>query len=292
VLRGIRPRQFTKNGVVFLAMVFTVGLAWQPSNPNSWLPLLGRSLLAFAAFSMVSAGEYLVNDAANAVADRLHPRKRHRPAASQELEAQSARLAALPLFAAGLLMSLPLGPRFEIVLVLYGVISLAYTYALKHVVLIDVAAVASGFVLRAVGGAAAIGVPISPWLYVCTSLGALLLALGKRRHELLELGAMARFHRPVLGRYSLKSLDRLSLIVAVTTVAVYSAYTVSAARLPANHAMVATVPFVALGVARYLYVSRRRHGGNPDEVLVRDPPLLTCILIWVATAGALLAIFR
>lgn len=293
IVRTMRPRQFIKNGVVFLALIFTVGHAWQPGSPGAWLPLLLRSCLAFSAFCGVAAGEYLINDAADAVSDRHHPAKRLRPVASGELSSQAARSAAVIAIAAGIEAGIPLGWRFTAVLIGYGAITLAYTYALKHIVLVDVLTVAAGFVLRAIAGALAIGVPVSPWLYICTALGALLLAVNKRRHELLLLEASAAASRRSLQRYSLRLLDCLSTAVAAATIAAYSLYTFRAAGLPHNHALAATIPFVVFGVLRYLFlVHRRQGGGAPDELIVRDTPLLACLVLWACTAGAILARYR
>jgi len=293
LLLALRPKQFVKNGVVFAPLVFTVRLAWRPLYPDTWLPLLGRSLLAFTAFCAVSAAGYLVNDLRDIEADRLHPRKRLRPIASGALAARPAVYAALAGYAAGLLAGVPLGWRFEATITGYGLLVLAYTFVLKQAVILDVLAIASGFALRAMGGAFAIAVPVSPWLYLCTVLGALLLAVNKRRHELLLLDAEAVHHRPALAAYSVPLLDQMSSTVAAATVIAYSLYTFTAENLPTNHAMMVTVPFVLYGIFRYLFlVYRRDEGGSPEDLLVRDLPLLACVALWLITAAAVLAIYR
>ncbi len=289
----MRPRQFIKNGVVFLALIFTAGQVWQPGKPDTWLPLLLRACLAFAAFCAVAAGEYLVNDAADVCSDRSHPEKRLRPVASGELSPRRAQLAGVAAVATGIALGAPLGWSFTAVLGAYAALMLGYTYALKHIVLVDMLTIAAGFMLRAVAGAFAIKVPVSTWLYTCTILGALLLAINKRRHELLLMDAGAASSRPSLARYSVRMLTRLSAVVAAATVAVYALYTTSADGLPHNHAMAATIPFVLFGVYRYLHlVHRRGAGGAPDELIVRDAPLLACLVLWMGTSGALLAAYR
>lgn len=293
LLRGLRPKQWLKNGIVFLAFVFSIRQAWSPLHPDTWLPLLSRSLLAFVAFSLVASAEYLINDLHDIDADRLHPRKRRRPLASGTLRPQVAGVAALLLAACGLGLGAVLAWRFGIVLLAYAASSLAYSYILKQIVIVDVLTIAVGFVLRAVGGALAIGVPVSPWLYLCTILGALFLAIGKRRHELLLLGDGSAAHRSSLEEYSAPLLDQMTSVVTASTVVAYSLYTVNAPNLPGNHVMLATLPFVLYGVFRYLYlVYSRDEGGSPEEILLRDRPLLIDIALWVLTAGVVLLLFR
>jgi len=293
LLRGLRPKQWLKNGIVFLAFVFTIRQAWRPLDPSTWLPLLGHTILAFVAFSAVASAGYLVNDLRDVEADRLHPRKRLRPLPAGTLRPGAAAGAAVALAAFGLALGFGLSWRFGLVLLAYGASTLAYSYLLKHLVIVDVLTIAVGFVLRAVGGALVIGVPISPWLYLCTILGALFLALGKRRHELLLLGDGSAAHRPSLDQYTPELLDQMTSAVTASTIVAYSLYTVTASNLPANHAMLATVPFVLYGLFRYLFlVYQRDEGGSPEDVLLRDRPLLIDIGLWLLTAFAILLVFR
>ena len=293
LVRAMRPQQFVKNGIVFTALVFSVRQAWRPGYPDTWLPLLLRAILAFCAFCAVAAGEYLVNDIRDSDADRLHPRKRFRPIASGEVPVPLAQTTATLLFAAGLTGGLALGWRFALVLTGYAVLMLAYSFALKAIVLIDVIVIAVGFVLRAIAGALAIGVPVSPWLYLCTGLGALFLAVNKRRHELVLLQNGAAEHRPILSEYSTHLLDQLSAMVTAATLIAYSLYTFSAENLPKNHIMMVTIPFVIYGLFRYLFlVYQKDEGGSPDEIVVRDRPLIACMALWICTAGVVLALFR
>jgi 4-hydroxybenzoate polyprenyltransferase len=179
--------------------------------------------------------------------------------------------------------------RFGLIALAYLLLNLGYSFALKHVVILDVFAIGAGFVLRVVGGAVAINVPVSPWLYVCTILGALFLGLTKRRHELLLLEAEAGHHRRILQEYSPQLLDQLTTIVTATLVMAYSLYTFSAENLPRNHAMMLTIPFVLYGVFRYLYlVHQRSAGGSPEDLLWQDRPLLATCLLWGVTVVALL----
>jgi 4-hydroxybenzoate polyprenyltransferase len=293
LVRAMRPQQFVKNGIVFTALVFSVRQAWRPAFPDSWVPLLLRAILAFCAFCLVAAGEYLVNDIRDRDADRQHPRKRFRPIASGEVPLPLAQTTATLLFAAGLMGGLALGWRFALVLAGYAALMLAYSFALKAIVLVDVIVIAIGFVLRAIAGALAIGVPVSPWLYLCTGLGALFLAVNKRRHELVLLQNGAAEHRPILQEYSTHLLDQLSAMVTAATLIAYSLYTFSAENLPKNHIMMVTIPFVIYGLFRYLFlVYQKDEGGSPDEIVVRDRPLIACMALWICTAGVVLALYR
>jgi 4-hydroxybenzoate polyprenyltransferase len=170
---------------------------------------------------------------------------------------------------------------------------LSYSLVLKHVVLLDMMAIGAGFVLRAMAGALAIDVPISPWLYVVTALGALFLVIHKRRAELTLLEDGAANHRPILEEYSKDLLDQIASLVTASTLIAYGLYTFTAETLPENNAMMLTIPFVLYGLLRYLYLVHQRHeGGSPEEVLLRDWPLVIDIILWLATAGTVLVVFR
>ena len=293
VLRSLRPRQWIKNLIVYLALLFSIELDWQIADPGSWAPLLGRSSLVFLFFCLASSADYLVNDVADREHDRLHPRKRHRPIAAGLLSPRAALgwAAALALLALG--GGFALEWQVGVVLVSYIVLMLAYTFSLKHMVLMDMMAISTGFVLRAMAGALAIDVPISPWLYVVTALGALFLVIHKRRAELTLLEAGAANHRPILEEYTAPLLDQMASLVTASTLISYGLYTFTAENLPDNNAMMLTIPFVLYGLLRYLYlVHQRNEGGSPEEVLLRDWPLILDILLWLATASTVLVVFR
>jgi 4-hydroxybenzoate polyprenyltransferase len=188
---------------------------------------------------------------------------------------------ALAIGAAGLLLALGLGTPFLLVASLYMLLTVTYSIWLKHLVLIDVFGISAGFVLRAVGGAVVIGVPVSPWLYVCTVLVSLFLGFGKRRNELELMEAGAAGHRKNLEQYSAELLDQLILIVASVTIMAYSLYTFSAENLPRDHSMMLTIPLVLYGLFRYLYLVRvRRQGGAPEDLLLTDPGLRWTAIAW------------
>jgi 4-hydroxybenzoate polyprenyltransferase len=192
---------------------------------------------------------------------------------------------AVVLLTIGLITAVAVRPEFAIVIVAYIALMLAYSYGLKRMVILDVFAIAAGFVLRAVGGAVAIDVPASPWLYVCTALGALFIGFGKRRNEIVTLEAAAGQHRANLEDYSLPMLDQIIAIVSAAMLIAYSLYTFDAANVPDSHAMMLTIPYVAYGLFRYLFlVYRRGEGGSPEVLLIKDPGLISCIAGWVATS--------
>lgn len=281
MLASLRPKQWTKNGLLFFGLIFAHRLAE--------IDLGIRASLAFVAFCILSSATYLVNDLADLERDRVHPTKRRRPIASGQLSPRLAGITAVILLVAALLLSGALGTPFLLMGVLYLALSLAYSFRLKHVVILDVMAIAAGFVLRAAAGAVVIAVPISPWLYVCTVLGALFIALCKRRHELALLQDGAADHRRILEDYSIPFLDQMISVVTSATLIAYSLYTFSAENLPKNSAMMLTIPFVLYGILRYLYLIHvKNSGGSPEEVLLTDGPLMATIAGWGATCVVIL----
>ncbi|MFH1084814.1 MAG: decaprenyl-phosphate phosphoribosyltransferase [Chloroflexota bacterium] len=279
LLRAMRPKQWTKNAFVFAGVFFDGKLL----NPT----MLLRSLAAFGLFCLISSAIYLVNDLADMEQDRIHPTKRHRPLASGALKPWVAVVAAIVMAGVSLPASFLLGARFGAVLVGYALMMVLYSYVLKHVVIIDVMTIAAGFVLRVFGGAVVVPVTrFSPWLYVCTTLLALFIAINRRRHELLLLAEDANHHRAILEEYTLAFLGDMTSLVTATALAAYSFYTFSAPNLPANHTMMLTIPFVMYGIFRYLYLVRVKNmGGAPEDVVLGDRPLMVAIALWALVAG-------
>jgi 4-hydroxybenzoate polyprenyltransferase len=279
-LVALRPRQWAKNLLLFAGLVFAAKLG----DAGRW----GEALAAFAAYCAASSAAYLVNDVRDAEHDRDHPVKRARPVASGELPVRAALALAGALAAAALAGAALLGPWSLAFMGGFVALQAAYTGGLKHVVLIDVLAIAGLFVVRASAGAQAVDVRISPWLLICTGLLALFLALAKRRAELVLVGAEVTPGRPVLEGYSLALVDQLVSVVAASTVIAYSLYTFTARD---SKAMMATVPFVVYGLFRYLLLLHRHDlGEEPENVLLTDVPLLLTIASWAATCAAILAI--
>jgi 4-hydroxybenzoate polyprenyltransferase len=277
---SLRPRQWTKNLLLFAGIIFAAKLG----DVSRWL----EALAAFAAYCAASSASYLVNDVRDAPHDRLHPVKRTRPIARGELSVRLAVGLAAVLVAGAFALVAPLGPASLAFLATFFVLQASYTLALKHVVLLDVMTIGGLFVVRAAAGAAAVDVRISPWLLLCTALLALFLALAKRRGELVLVGAEATPGRPVLEGYSLALVDQLVAVVAASTVISYCLYTFTARD---SKAMMVTIPFVIFGVFRYLLLIHRRDvGEEPEEVLLRDRPILLCIAGWAVTAAVILVV--
>jgi len=249
------------------------------------------ALAAFAVFCGLSGAVYLFNDVADRHADQNHPLKRERPIASGQLAVSTAVGAGVILGAAGIAVGFAINTRFGLIAATYVCALLLYSVALKHVVIVDVLMIAAGFVLRAVGGAVAVDVPIGHWLLICTTLLALFLALSKRRHELMLLAEGAMDHRRILEEYSPYLLDQMIGVVTSSTLIAYTVYATSAdtAERLGTGKLGLTIPFVLYGIFRYLYlVHQKRGGGSPAAMLLTDRPLLGCVALWAASVIALL----
>lgn len=272
LVRTMRPLQWTKNTVVLAALVFGDKLfALQPVVAAGWATVI---------FCAWSSAVYLLNDARDAAQDRHHPVKRLRPVAAGLVDPAVAVGVAIVLAVSGLLGALLINPGFAVIGASYLLIMIGYTMWLKAYVIIDVMIIAIGFVLRAVGGAVAIDVAISPWLLACTFLLALFLGFGKRRHE-LTMFDNASLHRPNLEQYSRASLDTLVLVSAIVAIGSYAFYTVERRGQTGQGLMVLTAPLVAFAVLRYFYLMRQKEaGGRPESTLFADPPLLVAVVLW------------
>jgi len=276
----MRPRQWSKNLLVFAGLVFAAKLG----DPLRWL----EACVCFVAYCAISSASYLANDVRDRDDDRLHPVKRSRPIARGELSPRSALTIAAVLAVAAPLLVAPLGLASVLLVFAFAGLQAGYTIRLKHVVLFDVLTISALFVVRAAAGAEAVDVRISPWLLLCTALLALFLALAKRRGELVLVGAGRTPGRPVLDGYSLELVDQLTGIVASGTVIAYAIYTVTAGH---SRALLATVPFVVFGVFRYLLLMHRYDiGEEPEQVLLKDVPILLAVAGWIVTAATILAL--
>ena len=280
-LVALRPRQWLKNLLLFAGIIF----AAQLGDPSRWL----RAVAAFVVYCAASSAAYLVNDLRDGAADRLHPVKRRRPIARGELRPPVAVALAAVLGGGAVLIAASLSLASLACLLGFAALQGAYTLRLKHVVLIDVLVIATLFVIRAAAGAIAVDVRISPWLLVCTGLLALFLALGKRRAELVLVGADRTPGRPVLEGYSIELVDQLLAAVAGATIVGYALYTMTGRD---SYALVATVPFVVFGLFRYLQLLHRHDGAGeePENVLLGDGPILVTVATWAALCAAILVL--
>jgi 4-hydroxybenzoate polyprenyltransferase len=282
LLISLRPGQWTKNLIVFAALLFGRRLL----DPTA----VGLALAAFLIFCALSGVVYLVNDVSDREADRRHPTKRRRPIASGDLAVGTALGAAVVLALGALGVAFWLTPALGMVATAYLVLLTVYTWVLKHIVILDVLAIAIGFVLRAVAGAVVISVPISDWLLVCTILLALFLALSKRRQELTQLAGTAGEHRRILKEYDPYLLDQMIGVVTASTLVAYIIYCTSPETIErfGTDWLVLTTPFPIYGIFRYLYLVHRQGMGDPSEALLTDRPLLGCVASWALAVAIII----
>jgi 4-hydroxybenzoate polyprenyltransferase len=283
LLASLRPSQWTKNLIIFAALLFGERLLDLPS--------VLAAIAAFAIFCGLSGVVYLVNDVADREGDRRHPVKMHRPIASGALPVRIAVMAAVVLGVTSVGAAFVLRPLFGVLAACYLALLAFYSGPLKHIVIIDVLTIAIGFVLRAAAGAVAIDVAISHWLYVLTILLALFLALSKRRHELVLLADGATGHRRILEEYSPYLLDQMIAVVTASTLVAYAFYTVSPETISkfGTDRLGLTLPLPIYGIFRYLYlVHQREGGGSPAEMLLTDRPLLLCSALWAVAVAIII----
>ena len=288
LVRALRPKQWTKNLLLFAGILFSQQLG----DPQ----LVFASAVGFLAFSLLAGCTYLFNDLRDVESDRIHPRKRKRPIASGALPVPVAWAALLPLLAIATALAFWLGRGFVAVCATYVALNIVYSTLLRNFVLVDVFVIALGFVLRAIAGVELLrplspSTEISPWLLVCTFFGALFLAFAKRRRELVNAGTAASDQRKVLEQYTPQLLDGLLLVSAAMSVMAYALYTIWPSTVEKFHteAMLYTIPFVAYGVFRYLYVlGASESAEDPSIVLLTDRPMLVCVTVYVVAVVAIL----
>ncbi|PZE19598.1 decaprenyl-phosphate phosphoribosyltransferase [Paenibacillus xerothermodurans] len=277
----MRPRQWTKNLLVFAALIFSIR--------DADLSMLGQAVIGFILFCLVSSCVYVLNDYVDREKDRMHPEKRNRPLASGALHPQTALGFSFVLLAVCLLLAFRFQLVFGFVLLFYFCLNVAYSFRLKHVVIIDLLIIAAGFVLRAVGGGLVIGVPLTPWFIICTLLLALFLAIGKRRHELYLLQGDKGAHRKVLEFYSMDLLNQMTAIVTTATIMSYALFTFNSGHT--IHLMW-TLIFVLYGIFRYLYlVHMEGKGGRPEKLLLEDKHILMTVVLYGFSVAVILLYF-
>ena len=283
LFKALRPQQWIKNLFIFAPLIFSQNIFNRP--------LVVTTLLAFAAFCLVTSAIYLFNDLRDIEEDRLHPVKSRRPLAAGRLKKGTAIVAMAVLGPAGLLIAAAINLNFLLMTVAYVALQVAYSLWLKHVVILDVFVVAAGFLIRVVAGGLAIRVFLSSWLLICTTLLSLFLAMGKRRHELIILEKDAASHRPILREYNIYLLDQMISVVTASTLLAYCLYTISEETVAkfGTRNLIFTVPFVLYGIFRYLYlIHQKSEGGTPETLILKDKPLLVDLFLWVAAAAVIL----
>ncbi len=279
----LRPTQWSKNAVLFAALIFSKHL-FVPTD-------VARVVAAFLCFCCVASGAYVMNDIRDCERDRQHPLKSRRPLPAGRVGRTTAMISAALLMSIGLASATALGSGFAVLLAFYLALQFAYTFALKEMVILDVMSIATGFVIRAVAGGVVIDVPVSPWLVICTFLLALFLGFSKRRHEIVLLEGRATDHRAALAEYSPYFLDQMISVVTASVVVAYAIYTASpeVQEKLGTDKLYLTIPFVLFGIFRYLYlVHQKEEGGNPTQLLLTDRPLLADVVLWIVAASLLL----
>jgi 4-hydroxybenzoate polyprenyltransferase len=282
IFTSLRPRQWTKNLVVFAGLLFSLDFKHVINEFET-------SVFAFIIFCMLSSATYLINDVCDIKVDLEHPTKCHRPIASGQVSPSIAIVLAVSLFIFCCTAAYLIRPLFAFACISYTILTVSYSIWLKHVVILDLLILATGFVLRAAAGAWAIHVPISDWLLLCTLLFALFLGVGKRRAELIAVLAGRKQGRVVMSEYTASMLDQMGTVVASALVMSYALYSIQSQTAQHHHYLVVTFPFVLYGILRYSYLIHKRQDGEaPDELLLKDKSLLTTVLAWGIVTGIIM----
>ncbi|MBD8839821.1 decaprenyl-phosphate phosphoribosyltransferase [Paenibacillus sp. CFBP 13594] len=282
LFRLLRPKQWTKNLLLFAALLFS----FEEIRAETIL----ATLLGFILFSLVAGCVYILNDFVDRDRDRQHPVKKYRPMASGQVNPSHALLFGIILLILSVGTAFMMNPLFGVLCIVYFLLNVSYSFVLKHLVILDMMTIAAGFVLRAIAGGVLIHVPFTPWFLICTMLLSLFLAIGKRRNELTLLEGNTGSHRKVLDNYSITLLDQFNTIVTTATIISYSLFTFTSDRT--IHLMW-TIPLVIYGMFRYLYlIHMKNQGGSPDRVLFEDKPILITVMLYVISVVTIFAIFE
>lgn len=278
ILVSMRPKQWYKNLVIFIGIIFSINLL----NLNLWIEVIA----AFTIFCILSGSIYVLNDILDLEKDKNHPKKKNRPLASGRLKVSHALTSAIILIFIALTGAYLLNLQFFMVSVAFFILMLVYSFFLKEIIIVDIMVISIGFVLRAMAGALAIGVYVSPWLIICAFLLALFLALGKRRHELVLLKENASNHRKILGEYSTDMLDQMINITTSALIMSYSLYTF----FSGNIYIMITIPFAFYGLFRYIFLVHARNMGGEPEMIFKDRGMVISIVLWVIVVVCVLYI--
>lgn len=282
LIRLLRPKQWTKNLLLFAALLFS----FEEIRTETIL----ATLLGFILFSLVAGCVYILNDFVDRDRDRQHPVKKYRPMASGQVNPSHALMFGIILLILSVGTAFMMNPLFGVLCIVYFLLNVSYSFVLKHLVILDMMTIAAGFVLRAIAGGVLIHVPFTPWFLICTMLLSLFLAIGKRRNELTLLEGNTGSHRKVLDNYSITLLDQFNTIVTTATIISYSLFTFTSDRT--IHLMW-TIPLVIYGMFRYLYlIHMKNQGGSPDRVLFEDKPILITVMLYVISVITIFAIFE
>jgi 4-hydroxybenzoate polyprenyltransferase len=283
IIISLRPHQWSKNLVVFAALIFS-GNVFVPKDVE-------LAFITFVLFSLASGSVYLFNDILDRKEDAIHPAKKLRPVVSGKLAIKYAASASLIICLVSIIGSFILNQVLACIFIVYITLTVLYTIKLKHIVVVDILIVAIGFVLRAIAGAVVIAVKISPWLLVCTLFLALFMVIGKRRHEFVLLQENAADHRKILKEYNLLLLDQMIVVVTAASIVSYALYTLDNDTVEKfqTEYLVYTIPFVILGIFRYLFLIYKKNlGDRPEQILLNDKGIIITILLWIITVGIII----
>ncbi|MFI5211367.1 MAG: decaprenyl-phosphate phosphoribosyltransferase [Ignavibacteria bacterium] len=277
LIRLIRPKQWIKNFFVFAPLLF--------SRHIFDLEYLLPAIAAFFIFSLASSAVYIINDIMDVESDRMHPKKKYRPIASGEISSKQGLIFFIVLVAVIIVCLFFQRPVFAVVIVLYFITNLLYSLKVKSIVLLDVFFISFGFMLRVLGGAAAIGVPVSTWMVLTTIFISLFLAISKRRGELSQTVNKENIdkQRKVLKEYSVEFADQINTIAAAGTIISYALYTVSERTVHTfgTDKLIYTTPFVIYGIFRYMYLMHQKNmGESPTSIVTKDLPIILVVLGW------------
>ena len=293
IIKSSRPKQWIKNLMVLFPLLFSFNESWFIGSIDHALGLFTGSTLTILAFVLASSSIYLINDLADIEQDSRHPMKKKRPVVSGVVGRKTAVVSSLVLAITGISISSVVAVEISFYIFGYVILMIMYSFVLKNIVLLDVFCISAGFIIRVVVGAAAISVPISPWLYVCTGFGSLFVALSKRVGEISVYGPRESVNRKVIQKYDGEFGKNLIAMTLTSTLISYCLYTVTASNLPANNSMMLTIPLVVFGMFRYMYlVTVKGEGEKPEEPVLKDSPLLTCVLGWASLIAAILYFYR
>ena len=293
VLKSTRPRQWSKNLMVFLPLVFSANESWSTDDIQSFWGLLFKSCVIFIAFVFASSAVYLFNDVLDKGKDTYHAEKKLRPIASGLISVKAALSLSL-LFAAISVLVCTFFMNITVVYICsYLILMVIYSLSLRSIFILDVFAISAGFVIRVLVGAVAIDVPISIWLYICMALGSMYIALSKRYAEIGTLKGKKPLTRDSLPGYNTEILSRVSYIFLAGTIGAYSFYAITANNLPSNNIMIATIPFVVIGMLRYQFlVIKKGFGEKPEEIVTSDYFLAASIVVWLVLVLGVLLLYR
>ncbi len=283
LIQSLRPKQWTKNVLLFAGLIFSKNLFH--------LPLFIKALAGFIYFCALSGSLYLLNDLLDREQDKKHPEKSKRPLASGRLSVKLVVVSVIILSSLALMGSFMLDKSFGFVALIYFLLIIGYTLWFKNIVILDVIVIALGFVLRAIAGAEIINVTISSWLLMCAIFLALFLGLCKRRHEIVIMGAKAASHRKILGEYNTILLDQMVSVVTASTVIAYAFYTTAPVTIEkfGTRNLIFTLPFVLYGIFRYLYLVHKKNlGGSPELILLKDKSMIVDLLLYMISVGVII----